>query len=266
MNATKITVRQPATHATAFRHESNDTGFDNLRIHTLSFLTDTHGPPPFSKEKLSSYEMLWIKQGEALVTVDLRDHVIPTNCMVCLGPEQTRNLHFPAGTEGYYIRFSPQLLHPIETSPFPSMHTIGWNSPLILHTGGIMSQAEEVLFTLARELWTPEAIFEDIIKSYFRIFMIYLNKGCIVKEGNNAFTREAGLMREFMSLLRKNYTDKKNVSDYAGKLGVTPGYLSRVVKKVSGLPASYHIRSCIILEAKRMAQEPQASMKEIAYA
>lgn len=266
MNATSITVRQPATHASAFCRETNQPVFENLVIHSLEYLVNQQGTPPFKKEKLHNFEMLWIKSGEALVTVDLRDHVIGPHSMVCLGPEQTRHIHLPVDTKGYYIRFAPLLLNPIETSPFPSLQTIGWNNPLVLHTGSMMSQAEEVLLTIARELWSHDYQLDEIITNYFRIFMIYLNKGCTVTEGNNAFTREAGLMREFIHLLQHHFIDQKNVSDYAGKLGVTPGYLSRVVKKVSGLPASYHIRHCIILEAKRMAQKPQTSMKEIAYA
>lgn len=266
MNATYITVRQPATHASAFCQETNEPAFGNLVIHSLEYLAARPGSPPFKKEKLNCFEMLWIKSGEALVTVDLRDHVIGSQSMVCLGPEQTRQIHLPGDTQGYYIRFAPQLLNPIEASPFPSLQTIGWNNPLVLHTGGIMGQAEEVLLTLARELWTHENQLEEIISHYFRIFMIYLQKGCTVTEGNMAFTREAGLMREFIRLLKQHFIDQKNVSDYASKLGVTPGYLSRVVKKVSGLPASYHIRHCIIVEAKKMAQKPQTSMKEIAYA
>ena len=55
------------------------------------------------------------------------------------------------------------------------------------------------------------------------------------------------------------------VSDYAGQLCVTPNYLNRTVKKVTGFTASHHIQQQIILEAKRKAIYSSVSMKEVAY-
>ena len=55
------------------------------------------------------------------------------------------------------------------------------------------------------------------------------------------------------------------VSDYAGQLYVTPNYLNRTVKKITGFTASHHIQQHIITEAKRQAMFSLSSMKEIAY-
>ena len=55
------------------------------------------------------------------------------------------------------------------------------------------------------------------------------------------------------------------VIDYASQLYVTPNYLNRIVKKITGFTASHHIQQQIILEAKRKALYLSASMKEIAY-
>lgn len=72
-------------------------------------------------------------------------------------------------------------------------------------------------------------------------------------------------MRKFLSLLEKNYTQKRMVTDYAEELVVTPSYLNEVVKKISGFPASHHIQQRIVLEAKRQAAFSNVTMKEIAY-
>ena len=67
-----------------------------------------------------------------------------------------------------------------------------------------------------------------------------------------------------MTLLR-DHSSKKMVCDYANELNVSPNYLNRTVKKVSGNTASHHIQQQIILEAKRHAMYSGISMKEIAY-
>jgi AraC family transcriptional activator of pobA len=78
-------------------------------------------------------------------------------------------------------------------------------------------------------------------------------------------SREAEMVRKFMNLLKRNFVKQKLVIEYAGQLCVTPNYLNRVVKKVTGLTASHHIQQQIIMEAKRQAMYSQVSMKEIAY-
>ena len=55
------------------------------------------------------------------------------------------------------------------------------------------------------------------------------------------------------------------VCDYASVLSVSPNYLNRTVKKVSGYTASHHIQQQIVLEAKKQAIHYGVSMKEIAY-
>lgn len=71
-------------------------------------------------------------------------------------------------------------------------------------------------------------------------------------------------VKRFMDLLKKNFTTHKMVADYARELCLTPSHLNKIVKKVSGFPASYHIQQQIILEAKRQAIYYGLSMKEVA--
>ena len=68
-----------------------------------------------------------------------------------------------------------------------------------------------------------------------------------------------------MELLDKNFKEKKMVAEYAAQLLVTPNYLNRIVKKITGFSAGHHIRQRVVLEAKRMGRYSDAGMKEIAY-
>ena len=68
-----------------------------------------------------------------------------------------------------------------------------------------------------------------------------------------------------MKSLDKNFKEKKMVAEYAKQLLVTPNYLNRVVKKITGFSAGHQIRERVVLEAKRMSRYSDAGMKEIAY-
>ncbi|WP_276483862.1 AraC family transcriptional regulator [Paraflavitalea pollutisoli] len=264
MNTTSTIVKRPATHTAAFRFEAVDPAFEPLTVHSLEFLAQHPAAPAFTQERLRHFEMIWIKKGQASLSLYQQQHILPANTIACLAPEQIRRLHLPADTVGYYLKLTPELLNSFDSTKFPLLHSIPWNHPLIVHTGHGVEQAEEVLLTLARETWRQEAIPEEVASSYVRILMIYINRHCACSA--NSITREAGLMKDFIALVKSHYAEMKSVNDYASKLGVTPGYLSRMIKRVSGLPASYHIRHWIILEAKRMAESSPTSLKEIAYA
>jgi AraC-like DNA-binding protein len=55
------------------------------------------------------------------------------------------------------------------------------------------------------------------------------------------------------------------VNDYADKLAVTPDYLNKTVKSITGKSAKEHIQSKLIVEAKRSLLFSGLSGKELAY-
>jgi AraC-like DNA-binding protein len=59
-------------------------------------------------------------------------------------------------------------------------------------------------------------------------------------------------VRAFRGLLDEHYGRLHGVSEYAGRLGITPGYLSYVCRNAFGVGAGTLIRRRILLEAKRM--------------
>lgn len=55
------------------------------------------------------------------------------------------------------------------------------------------------------------------------------------------------------------------VSDYAAKLAVTPDYLNKTLKNLTGVSAKEHIQNKLIIEAKRGLIFTSFSVKELAY-
>lgn len=73
------------------------------------------------------------------------------------------------------------------------------------------------------------------------------------------------LFQRFMGLLTEYHTTERNVGFYAVKMGLTPKYLSRLVKSVSGRSAPDWIDSYVILEAKSMLKYSDLGVKQIAF-
>ena len=73
------------------------------------------------------------------------------------------------------------------------------------------------------------------------------------------------MVRRFRRLVAQHYMDKRQVSDYAALLAVTPNHLNRVVKQVTGNTASDMIREMLVVETKSLLKYTTYSMSEIAY-
>ena len=77
-------------------------------------------------------------------------------------------------------------------------------------------------------------------------------------------SRSRRMFESFMKLVKDNHHAERMVGFYADKLCVTPKYLSRVVKDVSGRSAPDWIDGFVIMSAKSMLKYSDMTVKEIA--
>jgi AraC-like DNA-binding protein len=72
------------------------------------------------------------------------------------------------------------------------------------------------------------------------------------------------LFNHFLVLLREHCGSERSVEFYASKMGITPKYLSLILKKKSGRNASKLIDEAVVYEAKRLLKYSGLSIREIA--
>ncbi|MDO5443752.1 MAG: helix-turn-helix transcriptional regulator [Bacteroidia bacterium] len=85
------------------------------------------------------------------------------------------------------------------------------------------------------------------------------------RDGAVKKTRANTIFENFVKLVAQHHKTEHNVTFYADQLYLTPKYLSKLVKEVSGKSAPDWINSFIILEAKNLLKYSDISIKEIAY-
>ena len=73
----------------------------------------------------------------------------------------------------------------------------------------------------------------------------------------------AGLFHRFMDLVRQYSASEREVAFYADKLCVSPKYLSEIVKKGSGRPASYWINGYATQEIVMLLKKSDMALAEI---
>ena len=220
-------------------------------------------------EKLRNFEVIWIKRGKGLLQVDGQNHILADNTIYCIPPGRIRKATFESGTEGYYISFATEFIFLSEGHSRSSVWLEYFDSQSNITTTCVDKDQHLELEIIAKKMkWEFNNYLSrrlELLKGLLNIFMIYFSRELEGPCQNNLTDKENDLARKFLKLLKKEFYTKKMVIDYAGQLCVTPNYLNRVVKKITGFTASHHIQQQIILEAKRQALYSSASMKEVAY-
>ncbi len=122
-------------------------------------------------------------------------------------------------------------------------------------TSDILSNKKEVLGGLVSSLcyavgesWTRKL---DRVKSDFR--------------PSPQSMRLNMVFENFIKLVTEFHESERNVSFYADRLCLTPKYLSKLIKQVSGRSAPEWIDSFVILEAKNLLKYSDSTIKEIVY-
>lgn len=71
------------------------------------------------------------------------------------------------------------------------------------------------------------------------------------------------LVENFLSCVRENYRDHREIGFYAGRLHLTPKYLSRALREKSGKTGSEWIEDHVMLEARALLKSTDKSISQI---
>jgi AraC family transcriptional regulator, transcriptional activator of pobA len=108
----------------------------------------------------------------------------------------------------------------------------------------------------------------EIIQSYLNILFLKAKENYRVPEPENPQKqngRDREIFEQFSSLVQQQFLELRSVTDYAGRMHLSPKHLSETVKKVSGQSALLHIHKAQINHAKALLRQTPKTVTEIAY-
>lgn len=114
---------------------------------------------------------------------------------------------------------------------------------------------------------TREAIASLMLSVFYLMGAVWTNQLDEARKERTSLSsvRSNAVLEEFLRLARDNYIRERNLTFYAEKLGLSPKYLSRLVKTLSGKSAHEWLDSFSLLEAKRLLKYSNMSIKTIVY-
>ena len=243
-------------------------GIVPFEMHTMQWIEDNRWEQNSIPHKHNYFVIVWVRKGSGIHLIDLNKYDIIDDTVYCLSPGQIHLLKANDYIDGCVISFTADFLCLTEEN-FDLLFNSGLfytfsQSPVIHVNKEMRVELEDVSQKMLKEYENFFLLRSEVLRGYLKIFLIYLTRQ-FKETKTGPHTRNIELVKNFFSMLEKNFTTKKMVADYAAELAVTPNYLNEIVKKTSGSPASDHIKHRIVLEAKRHAAYSDVSMKEIAY-
>ncbi len=86
-----------------------------------------------------------------------------------------------------------------------------------------------------------------------------------VEKSDKPMSRRIGYVQEFMRLVQTHYRHERSLQFYAGRMFISPKYMSRIIKEATGRSAADWIDHFVVQEAKNMLRFSNKSIQQVAY-
>lgn len=218
------------------------------------------------------YNIYYVEKGSGKHIIDFMEYEVTDRQLYFVLPGQMHQLSFNEEPKGRVVSFTEEFLikNAIPEYMINDIYLFddyGQSPPLPINEdsvpiyGRLFDQIE--LFSATLDKYTLEAV-----GALLKLLLIQSNNNCsLYKSDDPQFIESTNhMLRSFKQLLNKHYAESHMVGDYADKLAVTPDYLNKTVKSITGRTAKDLIQSKLITEAKRSLVFSTLSNKELAYA
>ncbi|REC79396.1 AraC family transcriptional regulator [Chryseobacterium elymi] len=215
----------------------------------------------------SHYIFAFLESGRAKMMVDFKVIEARDAAVFFLLPGQVHQGILMEQVTGWFIAVKADLLPDAARSVFeetlvdiqPVPVDDRWVEKLNACAGMLhMSCTEEMLATKEGFL-----VVQSLMNAFTGLYSLIFLSGN--HAGISGESRAIQLTRKFRILVRKQFKTLKSPSAYAGILNISPGYLTEVIREVTGKSAQHWIHQEVLIEAKRLLSFTQLSVKEIAY-
>lgn len=199
------------------------------------------------------YFVLFIKNGAGEHEIDFINYEVDNYSVFFIRPGQVHKLKLEKGTTGFMLQFTSDFYAPRDNPGSIVLRKVSNKNYCHLSTEQF-ERIGSLLQTIFQEFTQKQDRYKEVVKASLDIIFIELMRQ---SSNPNKIANEAKLYAQerlevLQDLLEKNIYAKKQVSDYAEMLNITPYQLNSITKALLQKTGSELINEHIILEAKRM--------------
>lgn len=221
--------------------------------------------------------MMLVRKGNISIDINLERQELRANSLIIMGPQTIMGVSEVEDEEidVYTLFISERFMHDVNIDMnvlnLSNVTRVPRRSPVL-----DLSQEESdllaqylTLLHLNTTLNTTEMYVKSIARNLVASVVYQLLQFNSLRDDHDEpqrpLSRRVSYVHEFMSLIQKYHTQERSVGFYAGKLFISPKYLSLIIKEATGKSAADWIDDCVILEAKNMLRFSGKNIQQVAY-
>ena len=217
--------------------------------------------------RLKAEIIVLCKKGSVDASINLVDYHVSDNSFLIVLPGSIFQVNKIEGElEIYFAGFSSDFLKTV--NPLKSLIDLSYtvrHNPVVPLKPEVVDLVED-FFRLAvktKELFSLEN--RDVTHPlYYTLVYTLIALYGKRKVNKEILTPAERISQDFGQLVLDNYIKEKNVAFYASKLGITPAYLSTIVKQTTGRTCMDIISNMVIMDAKAQLKSTNLPIYQIA--
>lgn len=227
------------------------------------------GGIPSSPEKMKLDCIVFIREGEMSVEIDMRRYEVGPGCFVMLHPNNYFSVVACKGpVKGRVLFHRPELILDLLTSVAEHLPRLVKINPRDAQFQTAESASDlqawfNILERMSRDTGSPNYIakIEHLLHAFHLDMLDYVLKK--VPVGESKRSRREEIMANFMVALGRHVRSHRSVNFYASELCVSPKHLSAIVKELTGVSASTVITRVVVKEAEMLLKTTRCTIQQI---
>lgn len=213
------------------------------------------------------YEVVWVLSGQLTLTIDEATYSLAPHTLGVIAAGRVHESVASPDFASILLHFSADFLLAGRSDTGSNVLAAdGAAPPRHVADAATAGRIQGLFERIEQEFALPSREGNELIRHYLHIILLEMQREAGAGPAGPPDEARHAAASRFADLVEQHYATKKQVSDYAELLHLTPNYLNALVKHTTGRSAGQLIRDRVILEAKRLFLFSEASVSEVAYA
>ena len=234
-------------------------------------LTDRISSASFPKEptRLNYILMALCRRGKAQYSIDTRQQEVKPGDLLFISERHIiDNFTASSDFECLCILVSTPFYHGFvqNVRNVSSLLLFSMNNPVVQLTPHEIQVYSNYYRTIREKMSEDTHHYRIEVVKALLLAMFYDMSGVIYRveqSSSKGHTRADVIFAEFIQLLEQNFRVERRVSWYAKQMGITPKYLSEIIKQISKRTPNEWIDNYVVLEIRVMLKNSSKSIKQI---
>lgn len=229
----------------------------------------SNAPIPQEPTRMNFILMALCRKGRAQYCIDTRQQTVKPGDLLFISERHIIDNYMASPDfECLCILVSTQFYHGFvqNVRNVSSLLLFTMNNPVVQLTPHEIQVYSNYYRTIREKISDTEHHYRTEVVKALLLAMFYDMSGVtyrVEQSSNKGQSRADVIFAEFIQQLEQNYRTERRVSWYAQQMGITPKYLSEIIKQISKRTPNEWIDSYVVLEIRVLLKNSTKSIKEI---